>query len=562
MTAADVADELLELWHRLDDDERVEILEALPNDEAQALELALGPDPDAVAAARIETADPVAWVRTWLPSLMPLDPGPHHDTLLGALEDDGPVGRRLVAGAPRGSGKSTTALTALPLVAAVRRSHRFVVIIRDNLPDAVSSVRGIRTLLESSPDLVKAYPWLRPLPGEQGELHLAGGVIILARSTGSAIRGLNRILPDGSIARPDLVIGDDLEDDESARSTLQTGRLEEWLLGTIGQLGGPPGREAAPLDLVVIGTTLEVNALVSRMLAGVGPFAAWHRHRFPAEGTVAELDGTRAVVDAEGEATSIPLPDDAEVGDRIPLWAPGMPLAYLDRLSDPADELYVGSILYSREYLLRPRQRTDVLFASARTVWAPVRDRWLSGELTLERQGMGVDPAVSVREVADWTAVVVTALARAGDVLDDDELERLGLVADRTCLVVPYVERRRGTPGEILDWIEEAAGLWIPSGRVAFEAEGGFAAMADELRRRRKASVRPVKAGGQDKRTRAVPLSVWQEASRLIIDESLRSTAFDLELHGFTGTGQEEHDDEVDALVYAATYSTNAWRRR
>lgn len=554
--------DLVDLWARIPADRRAALVEQMAPDELRALEVALGPDPSAVDRARADTADPVAWVRRWLPSLMPLDPGPHHRTLLDAL-DHRPRGTRLVVGAPRGSGKSTTGLTALPIIAAVRRSHRFAVIIRDNLPDAVSSVRGIRTLLESSDALLDAYPWVRPLPGEAGELHLEGGTIILARSVGSAIRGLNRTLPSGQIARPDLVIGDDLEDDESARSTLQTGRLSEWILGTVGQLGGPPGSGDAVLDLVTIGTTLEVNALVSRMLAGRGPFAGWSRHRYPAEGRVEEVDGRRAVVDTAGEPTPIPIPDGAEIGDRVALWPDGLPIDYLDRLSDPADELFVGSVLYAREYLLRPRQRTDVLFAESRTVWADgLTEAWLAGTIAPERPAIGADPAVSKTDVADYTALVATGLVRAGDVLDDDALEAAGLPADRICLAVPYAERRRATPGEAIEWIEDAHGLWIPAGRVAFEAEGGFASMADEIRRRGKATVRPVSSGGADKRTRAVPLSVWQEAGRLIVDTSLRGSAFDVELHGFTGTGQEEHDDLVDALVHAATYSTSAWRKR
>ena len=110
-------------------------------------------------------------------------------------------------------------------------------------------------------------------------------------------------------------------------------------------------------------------------------------------------------------------------------------------------------------------------------------------------------------------------------------------------------------------WVEEVARLWTPAGRVTFEAEGGFAAMADELARGRKVAVRPVVSGGADKRTRAVPLSIWQESHRLIVDERLRGSPFALELHAFTGS-DDGHDDTVDAVTYGAAYATNAWRRR
>jgi hypothetical protein len=523
-------------------------------------------DPNRRAKIRAETAaDPAGWVRTNLPGIVPLEPGPHHRALLEALDPAEPSGVRTVLGAPRGSGKSTTALVALPLLAAVRGSHRFVVVIRDNLPDARTSVAGIRTLLESDPTLTTAYPELRPLPGEQSEIHLAGGTIILARSTGSAIRGLQRVTPDGRIVRPDLVIADDLEDDASARSALQTDRLEEWLLGTVGQLGGPPGAADGRLDLVAIGTTLEVDALVSRMLDGRGPFAGWDRRRFPASGIVArigeEAEARPVVVDTAGEATGIPLPEGAEIGDRVALWPEGQPLSFLDRLSDPADPLYVGSVLFAREYDLRPRNRSDALFLPSRTVWARFADEWLAGRLPLEREATAVDPAVSVKQAADWTAVAVVAVSTAGAVLDRARLAELDLTPDRPVLLVPYVERRRTTPGATLAWVEEVARLWTPAGRVTFEAEGGFAAMADELHRGRRVAVKPVLSGGVDKRTRAVPLSIWQEGRRLIVDERLRGSPFDLELHAFTGS-DDGHDDTVDAVTYGSAYATNAWRRR
>lgn len=538
---------------------RADLLDSLGPDELYFLESILPVSGNALAQARAETSEPLVWANRFLPEISGLEHGPHHATIAGLLPADGPAGVRAAVGAPRGSGKSTTALSLLPVVAAVRLSHRFIIVLRDNLPDATSSVAGLRRLLEGHPELIARYPWLKPLPGAAGILELVGGVIIMAKSTGSAIRGLNRTLRDGTIIRPDLVVCDDLEDEESARSSLQVGRLEEWILAVIGQLGGPPGASATggALDLIVIGTTLERDALVSRMLNGLGAFNSWESHRFPASGTVALMgDDSLAVIDAENVRTSIPVPSGTEVGERVALWPSGMPLDHLDRLTEPTDSLFVGSVIYAREYQLQPSHRGDTLFNPASTLWVKgLSDLWLSGKLPLEHSATAVDPAISVKDSADYTAVIVTGLYRPPGSRPD------GTPWPRR-IAVPYAERRRCTPTQLLTWVEQVANDWTPNGRVTFEAEGAFAWAADELKRQRSVSVRAVTSQGADKRTRAVPLSVWHESGRVEVDQSLKGGAFDREFHGFTGTGSEDHDDLVDAFVYGAAFVTNSWRRR
>ena len=559
--------DLLGFLDSLSEDDADAFLDSLSPDEIALLADEIPPSEHELAAARAEAADGLAWIRRYLPELAPLEPGPHHRELASCLSPDGPTGLREVVAAPRGSGKSTIALTGLPILVAVRQSHRFVVVIRNTVEDAKPVVRGIRDTIESRPDLVARYPWLRPINREAGELHLAGGTIILARGAGSSIRGLNRPTATGGMIRPSLVLADDVETDETARSKLQTGRLQEWVLGTVGQLGGPPGHDATPpLDVLLIGTTIETDALVSRMLDGRGPFASWRRMRFPAEAKVIKaedvrgsdgvglIEGERVCVDTRGVPVPIPVPPDAAEGDRVALWPHGQPLAYLDSLLDRNAQSFVGSVIYAREYLLRPVSRTDVLLRPEFTVWTRgLTERFLARELPgLDRVALGVDPSLGKRESSDYSALVVTGLYAPEGKRDDGS-------PWPSRIAVPYAERRRCSPAELIAWIESVAELF--GARVAFEAVGGFGWGADELRRRRSVSIRGVDTGGADKRTRAVPLSVWQEAGRLELDESLVGTDVDDEIHSFTGTGAEPHDDVVDALVIAAGYTTSAWRR-
>lgn len=570
MTTGDtVTDEIVHLLGGLTDAEVAAFVEGLSPADAEALSLLLPADPQALARAQAEAADGIAWLRTIAPEMFPLTPGPQHHTLAGLLPTDGPRGTRAVVGAFRGAGKSTLATTGLPLLAGVRRSHRFCVILRETLPEAVSAVRGLRSFLEERPALTQRYPWITPLPGEMGEIRMAGGMHIVARGAHGAIRGLQRTV-GGAVIRPDMVIADDVYGDEAARSTLQTDRLVEWLLGTVGGLAGPAGQGGrAPMDVILIGTTLERGDLVSRMLDGVGPFASWRRARFPAYGTVTTYDEARyesgvygapdgplCVVDTEGAVTSIPVPEGATPGDVAPAWPAGAPLSYLHTLTDPKSETFVGSRVFAREFLLRPRTAEDSLFSDEHTVWVDhLRARVQDATIHVTRAAEGVDP--STGEGDDFSAIVVTALARLGDVLPDVDAD----VADRDCIVVLHAERDRWTLAQLLTRVEQVAEGWTEQGiRVAFEAAGGFKWGAQELKRRRRVASRAVVVA-TSKYERSLPLSVWHEAGRVLVDAGLRGTAWDAEFHSFTGTDKDEHDDLVDATVHAATYTTSAWRR-
>lgn len=485
--------------------------------------------------ARDETRTPAAWLAAQLPDVFPLAFGPAHHHLAGLLDPAGPQGRRAVVGAQRGAGKSTVGLLGLPLLALTRHSHRFIVLLRATDTDARAALEGLRDVLRAKPSLVARYPWLAERTYSHGELRLAGAVI-LSRGAGSAIRGLTR-QQAGRQLRPDLVIGDDLETDESARSRLQTGRLEDWLTKTVAQLGGPPGDpDASPLDVVLIGTTLTPGAVVARALNGEGPLGTWRTARYPAE---AQADGAGGAVTARGEPVPEVHTGRQPAGQRVATWPAGQPLEYLDRLTDPADELFIGSLGYAQEYLLDPRSTSQTVLPDEHLTYhpGPARSR------DYQQLAIAVDPAASTRDAADYTAVAVVGLWQPAD-------------DGRPILHVPYIARRRATLAELLAWVDQVRD-WYPTGTVVFEANGGFAWGAQELRRKR-VPVRPVTATA-DKRTRAMPLSVWWEAGRVWLHPDLAGGAAVDELTSFTGAG-DVHDDQVDAVVWGATYATGGWR--
>ncbi len=144
---------------------------------------------------------------------------------------------------------------------------------------------------------------------------------------------------------------------------------------------------------------------------------------------------------------------------------------------------------------------------------------------------VGVDLAISQRESADYTAIVV--VEREGDID-----------------YVVHAERGRWTFRETLERIRTVAqGAAV----VAIEAVQYQAAVVEELVRTTTLPVVPVRPD-RDKVTRFLPVLARIEHGALRFSPALPGWFFE-ELLSFPET---EHDDAVDALVYAVTAPTFA----
>jgi hypothetical protein len=468
--------------------------------------------------------DHADWCRSELPHVFPLPFGPHHlriFSLLGRVA----AGVRAFIGAPRGSGK-TTALFFAALACIALRTHRFVVICGVTQEEAEARLRMIRNEIKRNRALVKRWPALRfarPAAGEEvdrkKEILLVGGRIV-AIGAGAAIRGLIRETRTGELVRPDLFLGDDLETPGQARSKLLTDRLEEWLFADISQLGtNVTNPRDTRLDVIVIGTTLDTDAVAARALKAKGRFRTWQTATFPAE-----------------------RKDDA--GDRVATWPEGQPLELLDRMLDPSSESFIGGYTYAKEYLLDPLERGDTVVKRASLVHAKVPRRQ-DGTVDLRFVWEGIDPAASESSFKgnDPSAIVSVGI---------DSLNRV------------WVFRAwRGWVSS--DRLFDVAGDFVradPDAKVAYEAVGGFKWGVAELRKRGIPN-RPV-APSTDKISRFQPVALLYEANTrgfvsIIHDESLADTTFEEELISFP-TG--EHDDYVDGLWLAVKAATNDFQRR
>tara|TARA_R110002051_G_scaffold310912_1_gene384399 strand:- start:15 stop:2102 length:2088 start_codon:yes stop_codon:yes gene_type:complete len=207
---------------------------------------------------------------------------PDHLLVIKKLEAAVIKGGLFALAMPRGSGK--TSLTEAAALWAILYAHRrFVFLVGATEPLAGNLLQSIKVELEANDLLLEDFPEAclpirklerivtRRLNSEgnsvlmklgAGELNLpwilngknaasAGGVVQVCGITG-AIRGAKSKLPNGQTIRPDFVIMDDPQTDESAHSPKQVKLREDTIAGAILGLAGPGKKIAAVMPVTVI----------------------------------------------------------------------------------------------------------------------------------------------------------------------------------------------------------------------------------------------------------------------------------------------------------------------
>jgi predicted phage terminase large subunit-like protein len=143
---------------------------------------------------------------------------------------------------------------------------------------------------------------------------------------------------------------------------------------------------------------------------------------------------------------------------------------------------------------------------------------------------IGVDLAISQKETADYTAIVVIGTTKDGEV------------------VVVEADHFRAQFQEIGRKIMSAEQRWNAR-VVAVESNQAQAWMVQELKRNTKMNVVGVRAD-RDKVIRFQPVEARYEQG-LVYHVPHINPEFTEELLSFTGTPQDKHDDFIDALGYA-----------
>lgn len=220
------------------------------------------PDPAALAARRAQAQNDYRFfARTYFPHYIKHAEAALHTYLYDRLPEivDNGEGDHEAIAAPRGNAKSTLVTQIFVLWCIVTGRKHYPIIVMDALDQAATMLEAIKAELAFNPRLAMDFPeatgggrvW------QVGTIITANDAKVQAFGSGKRMRGLRH-----GPHRPDLVIGDDLENDENVRSPDQRDKLESWLKKTVLSLGAADDS----MDVIIIGTILHYDSVLSRLL--------------------------------------------------------------------------------------------------------------------------------------------------------------------------------------------------------------------------------------------------------------------------------------------------------
>lgn len=217
---------------------------------------------------------------TYFADKFPLEFSDDHRKVIAKTEQAVKRGGLFAEAMPRGSGKTTIATRSA--LWAVLNGHPFAALIGATGDGAVEQLDALKTELETNELLLADFPeicwpiWClegianrckgQLYQGERTRIVWQDKRIILPTIPGSPassavikvcgitgrIRGMQYTRPDGKIARPTIVIVDDPQTDESARSPEQCKKIERTLAGAILGLAGPNTKISGMMPCTVI----------------------------------------------------------------------------------------------------------------------------------------------------------------------------------------------------------------------------------------------------------------------------------------------------------------------
>ncbi len=222
-----------------------------------------------------------AFCETYFPERFHLEWSADHLKVLERMEAVIRVGGLFAMACPRGFGKTTVVEVAV-LLAMVLGLRSYIVIIGSDEGAAEEILESIKTEIENNDLLAEDFPEVcypvrrleminqrakgQTLDGEHTRMIWKEKLIVLPTVRGSLasgcrvqvaglegrIRGMKFTRSDGKVVRPDLVIPDDPQTDESANSPTQTEKRERLISGAVLGLAGPGKKIAGFMPCTVI----------------------------------------------------------------------------------------------------------------------------------------------------------------------------------------------------------------------------------------------------------------------------------------------------------------------
>lgn len=393
------------------------------------------PDPEAARQRRERAWDDFEYFcRTYFPHYVKKANSRLHDFLYQRLPEiaNSDKAETDAIAAPRGEAKSTITSQLFVLWCVITERKWYAMIGMDAFDQAAIMLEAIKAELEGNPRLAMDFP---ESCGGGGRVWQAGVIVtrndrkIEAVGSGKRIRG-RRHGPH----RPDLFIGDDLENDENVKTPEQRDKLQGWITKAVLKLGGAGEK----FDVIIIGTILHYDSVLARLLKN----PLWHSAKFkaimswPDNMTLWDawenllLSQGEGMADAYYQAHKLEMDAGAEVS-----WPAGRPLVALMKI-----RARDGHASFDSELQNDPLSDDDAPFAKAIHFWINRLAEWIfcaACDPSLGKAGASRDPsALLVGGYNRFTGILDVVEALIKKRLPDRIIEDIiALQAEYRCLL-------------------------------------------------------------------------------------------------------------------------------
>jgi len=425
-----------------------------------------------------------------------LPPALFHKEMLDALDSIDELNKYIAIEGFRGSAKSTI-LEAFAIWSLINGLHNFIVYIGATIDAAQMNLANIRDEIENNLELQKDFNIVLEDSNahnfrekwSEGQITI-GNCTMIAKSRGQKIRGSKF-----KQARIDLIIGDDIEDVKDADSAEKRKATRVWFFTEV-LPATKQGVLADNVKVVLIGNKVHRDCLLEHL----------------SKGEIVRVLKF-ALLDEDGNITWPGLYPDMDAVNRekekVLLAGEGL-----------------GQVIWAREYLLKSVDEEDMVLKLDDIQYYD--DEWLQRQPVAS--GVGVDPAISKKQTADYTGMV-----KAMDVKNDDGERRLLIMKNN-------VEKRMGfaeTVKEAVD-IEEI----MPQGSKWYVEKQAYQQALVEILEKNGLTVVPM-VSTADKKSRISSACFYIKSGRVLFPK----TGAENVINNLVGFGIEDHDDLADACA-------------
>lgn len=424
-------------------------------------------------------------------------------------------------GAPRGHAKSTAISLCYTLASIMFRDSDYIWIISDTETQSIQFLQDIKTEILENEEMRALFQIRKIIKDNEKDIIVSMGpdnhkFRVTAKSTGGSVRG-----GKWNNKRPNLIIGDDLENDEIVLNLDRREKFRQWVFGAVMPALSDHGK------IRIVGTILHFDSFLNRLMP-------------PLKGEGSEFTVVEPLriysTDPNRPWKTILYRSHPSIDDFSSiLW----PDKFTEKRLRKIRATYIAQGYpegYSQEYLNNPIDDTNAFFKRQDLIEMTEDDKY-----TIKEFYISGDFAVSLKERADYSVLIAAGLDDAG--------------------ILHIIEVRRGR-WDSKQIIEELFSIYQKYKANAFITEKGVIDNAlgpfiqDEMFRRNRPFLSIEKmTASQDKRTRARAIQARMRAGGCRFNkEADWYIEFEDELLKFD---RGVHDDQVDALAWLGLYINN-----